>query len=118
MPKRNREGRTVKMVTVVYTGRANEYINFPTEERPEGFSFQRGVPTDVPAAMLSLIEETGLFERVLPDPEPVEFPSIPDSVVGTRPSEPEPEEPESVPESVVGATPSPPAEVESEEPGS
>lgn len=81
------------MVTVIYNGRANVYINFPTEERPEGYSFIRGVLTDIPASLWPLVEATGLFERKRPDPASVELPSLPESVVDPKPHKPESEGP-------------------------
>ncbi len=81
------KARRVPIMTVIYMGHADVYINFPTKERPDGYTFQRDVPVDLPAAMWPLLEVTELFER-LGDAPPVELPSVPDSVVDGVPAEP------------------------------
>jgi len=66
------------MVTVIYGGPASTYINFPTQEQPDGFSFNRGEAVDVPADLWPVINATGLFECVgpVPVPEPAPSPAV------------------------------------------
>lgn len=70
----------VQMISVVYVGKADTYINFPSAENPAGISFERGEVTRIPASLLSAVEATGLFEIVGPRPRPVLTPQVAEAI--------------------------------------